>query len=119
MRICSLVPAATEVLFALGLGAQVVGVTHECDFPPEAGSLPRVTRATLRLAELDSGAIETAVTRTATEGRSLYEIDFETIRDLQPDLVVAQDVCRVCAVDADRVEPELIGIRVLRQHPHS
>jgi iron complex transport system substrate-binding protein len=119
MRIASLLPSATETLFALGLGGDVVAVTHECDFPPEAALLPIVTRSTLPLAEQASGGIEAAVALAASEGRSLYEIDTAAIRELKPDLVVAQDVCRVCAVSADEVAHELAGIPMLRQHPHS
>jgi iron complex transport system substrate-binding protein len=119
MRIVSLLPSATEALFALGLGDQVVAVTHECDFPPEAGSLPIVTHSTLRLEEQDSAGIDAAVSLAATEGRSLYFVDTEAIRALEPDLVVAQDVCRVCAVPADQVAADLKGIDIIRQHPHS
>src|SRR5438270_2480217 len=119
MRIVSLLPSATETLFALGAGEQVVAVTHECDFPPEAQKLPVVTRSTLPLQDQLSGGIEAAVSLAAAEGRSLYEIDTRAIRDLDPDLVVTQDVCRVCAVSAEEVAPELDGIPMLRQHPHS
>ena len=119
MRIVSLLPSATETLFALGLGDQVVAVTHECDFPPEAASLPVVTRSTLALAGETSGGIDAAVSLAAAEGRSLYEVDTGAIRALHPDLVVAQDVCRVCAVTADQVAADLDGIRMIRQHPHS
>ena len=118
VRIVSLLPSATETLFALGLGDRLVAVTHECDFPPEARRLPVVTRSTLPLAEKDSGGIEAAVALAAAEGRSLYEIDTAAIRALAPDLVVAQDVCRVCAVSADEVAGELTGIPMIRQHPH-
>jgi iron complex transport system substrate-binding protein len=119
VRIVSLLPSATEALFALGLGDQVVAVTHECDFPPEAASLPTVTRSTLQLQDEASGSIEASVSLAAAEGRSLYSVDTEAIRELQPDLVVAQDICRVCAVTADQVTDELAGIRMIRQHPHS
>jgi len=119
VRIVSLLPSATETLFALGLGDQLVAVTHECDFPPEAASLPIVTRSTLGLEDQDSGGIEAAVSLAAAEGRSLYSVDTDAIRALRPDLVVAQDVCRVCAVSADQVAQDLAGIRMIRQHPHS
>ena len=119
MRIVSLLPSATEALFALGLGDQVVAVTHECDFPPEAAQRPIVTRSSLALAGRDSAAIESAVALAAAEGRSLYEVDTDAIRALDPDLVVTQDVCRVCAVPASQVEEELEGVRIIRQHPHS
>lgn len=119
MRIVSLLPSATEGLFALGLGDALVAVTHECDFPPEAAELPIVSRSTLGLAEHTSGGIEVAVALTASQGRPLYEIDTALIRELAPDLVVAQDICRVCAVSADQVADDLVGIPMLRQHPHS
>jgi iron complex transport system substrate-binding protein len=119
MRIVSLLPSATETLFALGLGDQLVAVTHECDYPPEAASLPIVTRSTLGLEDKDSGGIEAAVSLAAAEGRSLYHVDTEAIRALRPDLVIAQDICRVCAVSADQVADDLDGIQMIRQHPHS
>jgi iron complex transport system substrate-binding protein len=119
VRIVSLLPSATEALFALGLGDQLVAVTHECDFPPEAASLPIVTRSTLGLENQDSAGIEAAVALAAAEGRSLYFVDTDAIRALRPDLVIAQDICRVCAVSADQVSEDLVGIRMIRQHPHS
>ncbi len=119
MRIVSLLPSATESLFALGLGTSLVAVTHECDYPPEASLLPIVTRSTLRLHDKDSAGIEIAVSEAAVAGRSLYFVDTHAIQDLEPDLVVAQDVCRVCAVSADQVAVDLDGIRIIRQHPHS
>jgi len=119
VRIVSLLPSATESLFALGLGTSLVAVTHECDYPSEAKTLPTVTRSTLGLEDEDSAGIETAVSAAALQGRSLYDVDTDAIRDLKPDLVVAQDVCRVCAVSADQVVQDLVGIRIIRQHPHS
>jgi iron complex transport system substrate-binding protein len=119
LRIVSLLPSATETLFALGLGDQVVAVTHECDYPPEAALLPIVTRSTLQLSDKESGAIDAAVSLAAMEGRSLYSVDTTAILALEPDLVVAQDICDVCAIPADQVAQDLAGIRMIRQHPHS
>jgi iron complex transport system substrate-binding protein len=119
MRIVSLLPSATEALFALGLGNQLVAVTHECDYPPEAALLPIVTKSTLDLAGKDSAAIEDLVALAARDGRSLYEVDTDAINRLDPDLVVAQDICDVCAIPADQVEAALAGVRMIRQHPHS
>jgi iron complex transport system substrate-binding protein len=119
VRIVSLLPSATEALFALGLGDQVVAVTHECDYPPEAASLPIVTRSTLQLSSKASGAIDAEVSLAAMEGRSLYSVDTDAILALEPDLVVAQDICDVCAIPADQVAQELAGIRMIRQHPHT
>jgi iron complex transport system substrate-binding protein len=119
VRIVSLLPSATEALFALGLGDQVVAVTHECDYPPEAAFLPIVTRSTLELSDKRSGDIEAMVSLAALEGRSLYFVDTAAILALEPDLVVAQDICDVCAIPADQVAQDLAGIRMIRQHPHS
>jgi iron complex transport system substrate-binding protein len=118
-RIVSLLPSATESLFALGLGEQVVAVTHECDFPPEAASRPIVTHSVLDLGTASSAGIEEQVAAAAMLGQSLYEVDIDAVRALEPDLVVAQDVCRVCAVTAAQVADELAPIPVLRQHPHT
>ena len=119
MRIVSLLPSATESLFALGLGDQLVAVTHECDFPPEAAALPVVTRSTLDLAGRGSADIEEAVALAARDGRSLYEVDTEAILRLDPDLVIAQDICNVCAIPASQVAGDLRGVRMIRQHPHT
>lgn len=119
MRIVSLLPSATETLFALGLGDRLVAVTHECDYPPEAAELPVVTRSTFDFAQRSSAEIEEAVAIAARDGASLYEVDTPAIRQLRPDLVVAQDVCRVCAVPASQVMDDLSPIPVLRQHPHT
>jgi iron complex transport system substrate-binding protein len=119
MRIVSLLPSATEALFALGVGGQVVAVTHECDYPPEAALLPIVTRSTLELSGKEGGEIDAAVSLAALEGHSLYSVDTGAILALEPDLVVAQDICDVCAIPADQVAEDLAGIRMIRQHPHS
>ena len=103
MRICSLVPGATEVLFALGLGESVVGVTHECDWPPEAATRPRMTASLLQSGDLSSAEIDSAVAEAAREGKALYAVDEEVWEEVRPDLVVAQEVCDVCAVSAGEV----------------
>jgi iron complex transport system substrate-binding protein len=102
MRIVSLVPSATEMLFALGLGDDVVAVTHECDYPPEATTLPRVTRDKLP-AGLTPAQIDAAVKERTLNGESIYELDTDMLHDLQPDLIVTQALCQVCAVSYDDV----------------
>jgi iron complex transport system substrate-binding protein len=102
MRIVSLVPSATEMLFALGLGSDVVGVTHECDFPEAALELPRVTRDVLP-ADLSSAQIDAAVKERTLAGESIYELDVEQLHALGPDLIVTQALCAVCAVSYDDV----------------
>ena len=103
MRIVSLVPSATEMLFALGLGPEVIAVTHECDYPPEAGDLPKVTRDVLP-AGLSAGEIDAAVRELTLAGEPIYELDAETLIDLRPDLIVTQALCSVCAVSHDDVQ---------------
>jgi iron complex transport system substrate-binding protein len=102
MRIASLVPSATEMLFALGLGESVVGVTHECDYPPGAAQLPHLT-ATVLPEGLSAGEIDAAVKEVVGEGRALYTLDEERLAELAPDLIVTQAVCEVCAVSYDDV----------------
>src|SRR3712207_4109596 len=97
MRIASLVPSATEMLFALGLGDSVVGVTHECDYPAEAASRPHLTRSVIPDG-LDSARIDEAVCEAVGAGRHLYELDEGALGELEVELVVTQAVCEVCAV---------------------
>jgi iron complex transport system substrate-binding protein len=102
MRIVSLVPSATETLFALGLGPDVIAVTHECDYPPAARELPKITRDVLP-AGLSAREIDAAVKERTLAGESIYELDDELLRDLRPDLIVTQQLCAVCAVSYDDV----------------
>ena len=102
MRIVSLVPSATEMLFALGLGDEVVGVTHECDYPARAQGLPKVTRDVLP-AGLSAAEIDAAVKERTLAGESIYELDADALHDLEPDLIVTQALCSVCAVSYDDV----------------
>jgi iron complex transport system substrate-binding protein len=102
VRIASLVPSSTEMLFALGLGDAVVGVTHECDYPPEARELPVLTRSIIPEGLLPA-EIDRAVAERAERGESLYELDSFALEELEPDLIVTQAVCEVCAVSFDDV----------------
>jgi iron complex transport system substrate-binding protein len=102
VRIVSLVPHATELLFALGLGDQVVAVTHECDYPEAAEELPKITRDLLP-AGLTSVEIDAAVRERIAKGESIYQLDEEELRDAEPDLIVTQALCMVCAVSVDDV----------------
>jgi iron complex transport system substrate-binding protein len=103
MRIVSLVPHATELLFALGLGEDVVGVTHECDFPAEATRCPQITRDVLP-AGLSAGEIDAAVRARTEAGEAIYQLDEELLRELAPDLIVTQELCPVCAVSYEEVQ---------------
>ena len=102
MRIVSLVPHATELLFALGLGDQVVGVTHECDHPAEAQRRRHVTADRLP-AGLGSAEIDAAVREYTERGEAIYALDEAVLRELAPDLIVTQALCPVCAVSYDDV----------------
>jgi iron complex transport system substrate-binding protein len=122
MRIASLVPSATEMLFALGLGGDVVGVTHECDYPPEAAALPHLT-ATVLPPGLDAGEIDAAVKEVVGEGRALYTLDERQLTALEPELIVTQAVCEVCAVSYEDVVTVAARLpekpQVLQQDPSS
>ena len=102
-RIVSLLPAATEIAAALGLMDQVVGVSHECDFPTEANERPRVTRCAVHGAELTSRHVDEWVRRALHDSDSIYTIDEPLLRTLQPDVILTQELCDVCAVDYDTV----------------
>ena len=97
MRIVSLVPHATELLFALGLGPEVVAVTHECDYPPAATAIDQVTRDVLP-AGLSAAEIDAAVHERTQRGEAIYELDGDALAELAPDLIVTQALCPVCAV---------------------
>ena len=90
------------MLFALGLGADVVGVTHECDFPPAVSELPKVTRDVLPPG-LSSAQVDAAVKERTLAGQSIYELDVDRLHDLEPELIVTQALCTVCAVSYDDV----------------
>lgn len=118
MRIVSLVPSATEMLFALGHGSDLIAVTHECDYPPVAQELPRITRDVLP-SGLSAAQIDAAVKERTLAGASIYELDTDMLRDLRPDLIVTQALCAVCAVSYDDVrtiaeeidsQPEVIAL---------
>jgi iron complex transport system substrate-binding protein len=102
VRIVSLVPHATELLFALGLGAEIVAVTHECDHPPQALERPHVTRD-MPPAGLSAGEIDAAVRERTGKGEAIYELDREALARLAPDLIVTQELCPVCAVSYEEV----------------
>jgi len=124
LRIVSLLSSATEILFALGLGEQVVAVSHECDYPPEVANLPRATRSLVDSSR-SSQEIDQQVKSLLSAGGPLYEIDRELICRLHPNLIVTQAQCDVCAVryqdvlDFVAAEPALAGTKVLSLNPQS
>jgi len=112
VRIVSLLPSATEIVYALGLEDQLVGVTHECDWPPAARTLPVVSHSALP-ATTDPVEIDRVVAASLGDGEPIYRLDREAIRDLRPDVVLSQDLCAVCAVPSGHVNAalEVLGCR--------
>lgn len=103
MRIVSLVPNGTEILFAVGAGGMVVGVSHECDFPDEARTRPILTGSALTPG-MSAAEVDAAVSAQVGSGESLYTLDEAKIAELAPDLIVTQQLCPVCAVSTDQVD---------------
>ncbi len=108
MKIVSLLPSATEIVYALGLGDQLAGVTYECDYPPEARSKPVVSDTALpQDRPLTAREVDDLVTGFMDRGEPIYVLDKDLIRRIQPDLILAQDLCKVCAVPSGQVEDAL------------
>ena len=122
MRIVSLLPSATEILYALGLGDSVFGVTHECDFPPAAATKPPLIRPRVDL-HAAPAEIDRQVSELVQRGESIYAVDAELLASLAPDLIVTQDLCQVCAASPDDLATALTRLpkqpRVLTLTPHS
>ena len=98
MRICSFVPGATEVVAALGLEKHLVGISHECDYPPSLGQVPVLVRPRVHSDRLSSAQIDAQVGTLLSSGTGLYELDEQQLRAARPDLIIAQDLCDVCAI---------------------
>ncbi len=125
MKIVSLLPSATEIVYALGLGDDLVGVTDECDFPPDAVTKPIVSRSTLPQGRpLSAREIDDAVRSKMADKQPLYVLDRDLLRREQPDVILTQDLCRVCAVPSGQVQRALdeLGLpdaKVLSLDPHT
>ena len=103
MRIISLLPSATEIVYALGLGDQLVGVSHTCDYPPPARSKPAVSRSIRSVAHLGSREIDAIISQSRANNNPVHWIDGDLLRELRPDLIITQEICQVCAVDQGSV----------------
>lgn len=103
MRICSLLPSATDIVVALGLHDHLVAVTHECELPPGAPALPVITRSTLGAADRSSRDIHNHVTAAAHNGSSLYMLDQALLERCDPELILTQELCEVCAISYEHV----------------
>jgi iron complex transport system substrate-binding protein len=120
-RIASLLPSATEIVCAVGARAELVGVSHECDFPAGVSSLPVLTRARLSPVR-SSRAIDADVRAVLQDALAVYEIELERLRDVRADVIVTQDLCDVCAVSLDDVRAAVArlgveGVRIVNLHP--
>lgn len=104
MRICSLLPSSTEIVYALDLGDELVAVTHECDFPPEAASKPQITESVIEHERLTSSQIDRHVSTNIGRHGSIYRLKEDLLEVLQPELILTQELCDVCAVSYREVQ---------------
>ena len=104
MKICSLLPSSTEIVFALGLGGSLVGVTHECDYPAETAGIPSVTSSVVNGESMSGKDIHDAITGLVHGGSSIYNLDQDLLDRASPDLILTQELCDVCAVSYEQVE---------------
>ena len=121
MRICSLLPSATEIVYALGLGGQVVGVSHACDYPAEARTKPVVSRSVRQLSHLASDEIDAIIQQARANNNPVHWINGPLLKELRPDLIITQELCEVCAIGSGSVfetaaqvldyQPEILSIR--------
>src|SRR5437868_10071032 len=123
LHIVSFLPAATEMVFALGLGDNLVGVSHECDFPPQAKKLPVVVKPALALDKMTLREIDVAVAERIGSGQSLYQVDENLLRELKPDLILTQNLCQVCAPSGNELSAalKLLGTKpeIVWMSPHT
>ena len=115
MRICSFLPSATEIVYALGLGDSLAAVSHECDFPEEALSKPKVVRSKFDHTDMTGQEIDSLVSEMARRGERIYEVDEEVLRRADPDLVLTQELCEVCAVSFEDVERAVVRLDKIPQ----
>ena len=113
-RIASFLPAATEMVYALGLGDCLAGISHECDFPPDAKTRPVIVRPSLALDKMTLREIDIAVAERIASGQSLYQVDEQRLRELKPDLILTQNLCQVCAPSGNELT---VAVRLLQPPP--
>ena len=119
-RIVSLLPSATEMVAGLGCLDRLVGRSEECNFPAQVASLPVVSAARVDTSALPSGAIDAAVRDSVLDGRSLYAVDRDLLEQLEPDLIITQDLCRVCAVSSHELRDlETLDVPILALDPRT
>ena len=121
MRICSLLPSATEIVYALGLGDQLVGVSHTCDYPADARTKPVVSQSVRAISHLSSDEIDAIIQQARANSNPVHWINGDLLRELQPDLILTQEICEVCAIGSGSVfetaakvldyQPEILSVR--------
>ena len=110
MRICSFLPSATEIVYCLGLNSSLYGVSHECDYPTEALSKPKLVKNKINVPSWGSKAIDDQLSEMYARGERPYEIDLEVLIQAKPDLVITQGLCDVCAIAIEDVEAALVHL---------
>src|SRR6516162_9850024 len=110
-RIVSFLPSATEIVCALGLADHLVGITHECDYPPAVANKPIVVRNALPLDGMRPGQIDAAVSARIRSGASLYQVDERVLQELAPNLILTQNLCQVCAPSGNEIAQVLKALR--------
>jgi iron complex transport system substrate-binding protein len=110
VRVASLLPSATEMVHFCGAGDTLVGVTHECDYPPGVEKLPRLTSSKIEGQNMTSAEIDAAISRFLTDSGSVYALDAQLLDELAPDLILTQGLCDVCAISMDLVEGAVAGL---------
>lgn len=120
MRIISLLPSATDMIYELGLFGSLVGISEDCNWPPEAADKPLVARSRVDLSGLTPAQIDEIVTASKSDGHSIYAVDAELLAELRPDLIVTQDLCEVCAVSSGDLSTACpTGVEVFSMNPRS
>jgi iron complex transport system substrate-binding protein len=121
-RIVSFLPSSTEILYEIGAGEKIVGVTHECNYPPDSKRKPKVIKSSFDSAEINSKEIDRKIVELVHSGRDIYQVDDNTLKAARPDLIIAQGICEVCSPFTKEINRaiSILGYKpdILILHPH-